>query len=442
MPRPVIRVENLSKQYRLGTISHRTLTKDAQRWWASLRGHEDPNAQLSSDFVGDSAKPRSTSNDSDRFLALDDVSFDVLEGEVLGVVGGNGAGKSTLLKILSRVTTPTRGTVKIRGRVASLLEVGTGFHPELTGRENIFLNGAILGMSNAETRAKFDEIIDFSGIDAFVDTPVKRYSSGMYVRLAFAVAAHLDPEILIVDEVLAVGDEAFRRKCMGKMQDVAQGGRTVLFVSHNMPTIRRLCSRGILMERGRVAMCGSAAEVTERYHQSLESSVQNRNGLAAGVLFDEPEAAFEDGCAITGVRMFDEQGQPKSTIKTWDWVRFKIDFRSERDIERGSVVFRVATRDGVALSLTSTTPDCSVPCHIREGEQSADCIYLRWPFSEGDYVIGAGLAITGVQMIGWQESLCEIKTDEQDVYQSGLAPSSSRYLVATEVEWQVPSVSK
>ena len=241
----VIRVENLSKEYRLGTINHGTLKQDLQSWWARLRGKEDPNS-----IVSHPSSLNAQQGLNSHFLALDNVSFDVKQGEAVGIIGRNGAGKSTLLKILSRVTAPTCGEVKIRGRVASLLEVGTGFHPELTGRENIFLNGTILGMKRAEIQVKFAEIVAFAEIDQFIDTPVKRYSSGMYVRLAFAVAAHLEPEILIIDEVLAVGDAAFQKKCLGKMQDVGKEGRTVLFVSHNMNMIESLCDKSIFLQNG------------------------------------------------------------------------------------------------------------------------------------------------------------------------------------------------
>jgi len=239
----VIKVENLSKQYQLGTIGSGTLYRDLQSWWARTRGKEDPNTKLGtwdkSQLEGDQS-----------FWPLKDVSFEVKQGDILGIIGHNGAGKSTLLKILSRVTGPTSGSIKIKGRVASLLEVGTGFHPELTGRENVYLNGTILGMRKTEIDRKFDEIVAFAEIEKFIDTPVKRYSSGMYVRLAFAVAAHLDPEILIVDEVLAVGDAAFQKKSLGKMGEISKEGRTVLFVSHNMVAIEQLCSRALLLEKG------------------------------------------------------------------------------------------------------------------------------------------------------------------------------------------------
>ncbi len=240
----VIKVENLSKEYRLGTISHGTLYSDLQSWWARIRGKEDPNSIISTN------QAVNISTENPHILALNNISFEVKRGDVLGIIGRNGAGKSTLLKILSRITAPTKGVVKINGRIASLLEVGTGFHPELTGRENIILNGAILGMRNAEIIRKLDEIVAFSEIEKFLDTPVKRYSSGMYVRLAFAVAAHLEPEILIIDEVLAVGDAAFQKKCLGKMGEVAKGGRTVLFVSHNMNAIEQLCKSALLLDKG------------------------------------------------------------------------------------------------------------------------------------------------------------------------------------------------
>jgi len=259
MSNVVIRVENLSKQYRLGTLNHGTLYRDLQSWWARKRGREDPNSRIGT------SNHRQSDNGDGSFWALKDVSFEVEKGEVVGIIGRNGAGKSTLLKILSRVTAPTTGEVKTKGRIASLLEVGTGFHPELTGRENIYLNGAILGMTRTEIKKKFEEIVAFAEIEKFLDTPVKRYSSGMYVRLAFAVAAHLEPEILIVDEVLAVGDIDFQKKCLGKMESVAKEGRTVLFVSHAMHSIRDLCKTAILLDYGRIIKSGEANEVVNVY---------------------------------------------------------------------------------------------------------------------------------------------------------------------------------
>lgn len=257
----VIQAEGLTKEYQLGVINHGTLQNDFQSWWARLRGKEDPNLCLGTEQCHEG-----------RFHALDDVSFNVHQGDAVGLIGRNGAGKSTLLKILSRITAPTRGKVRLKGRVASLLEVGTGFHPELTGRENVFLNGAILGLKAQEIRRKFDEIVAFAGVDRFIDTPVKRYSSGMYVRLAFAVAAHLEPEILIVDEVLAVGDAQFQKKCLGKMEDIGKDGRTILFVSHNMTAVRNLCDRVLWINNGQIAMEGSTPEVTESYlRQDLRS---------------------------------------------------------------------------------------------------------------------------------------------------------------------------
>jgi lipopolysaccharide transport system ATP-binding protein len=258
MSNVVIKVENLSKQYRLGTVSTGTIAHDINRWWHRLRGKEDPYLQIGE------TNDRSQKGLSDYVWALKDINFEVKHGEVLGIIGRNGAGKSTLLKILSRTTAPTTGSVKIKGRVASLLEVGTGFHPELSGRENIYLNGAILGMTKREIQTKFDEIVDFAGVERYIDTPVKRYSSGMYVRLAFAVAAHLDPEILIVDEVLAVGDAEFQKKCLGKMKDVSEKeGRTILFVSHQMDAISRLCNKAIVLNNGGILFNGlSEAAIT------------------------------------------------------------------------------------------------------------------------------------------------------------------------------------
>ncbi|SHG11814.1 lipopolysaccharide transport system ATP-binding protein [Flavobacterium micromati] len=259
----ILKAENISKQYRLGQVGTGTLSHDLNRWWHQVRGKENPYLK-----IGD-VNDRSTKGSSDYVWALQDINFEVERGEVLGIIGKNGAGKSTLLKILSKVTAPTTGSIKSRGRIASLLEVGTGFNGEMTGRENIYLNGAILGMTKKEITSKLDEIIDFSGCERYIDTPVKRYSSGMTVRLAFAVAAFLEPEILVIDEVLAVGDADFQKKAIGKMQDISrEGGRTVLFVSHNMAAVKSLCTRGIVLENGKVVFEGSTANALDFYNSS------------------------------------------------------------------------------------------------------------------------------------------------------------------------------
>src|ERR1035441_8977664 len=300
----VIQVDHLWKKYRLGVLGTGTLRHDFNRWLHRTLGKPDPYAKVGENQKAESRKQKADSASlptessaefqlsafpisalsEDEMWALRDVSFEVKQGEILGIIGRNGAGKSTLLKVLSRVTAPTTGEVRVKGRIASLLEVGTGFHPELTGRENIFLNGAILGMTKMEIRAKLDEIIAFAEVEKFIDTPVKRYSSGMYVRLAFAVAAHLDPEILIVDEVLAVGDASFQKKCLGKMGEVAQGGRTVLFVSHNMVAVQSLCRRALLLSEGRLVDEGSAAAVVSGY-------LRLTHGREEALEWDSPERA-------------------------------------------------------------------------------------------------------------------------------------------------------
>ena len=267
MSRKVIEFDRVGKQYVLGTFGTGTLSHDLNRWWARVRGKEDPYLKIGE--VND----RTKKGDSRFVWALKDISFDVEQGDVVGIIGKNGAGKSTLLKILSRVTSPTVGSIKVKGRIASLLEVGTGFHPEMTGRENIYMNGSIMGMTRAEITRKLDEIVDFAGVEKYLDTPVKRYSSGMIVRLGFAIAAHLDPEILVVDEVLAVGDAEFQKKAIGKMHDVANGeGRTVLFVSHNMAAVKSLCKKGVVMENGQVAFKGNIDDSLNYY---LSNTPQN-----------------------------------------------------------------------------------------------------------------------------------------------------------------------
>jgi len=324
-----IRVENLSKNYRLGEIGGATLREDLHRWWAGLRGTPDPTATI--DERGDG-------HPADGALsALRDVSFEVRQGEVLGIVGSNGAGKSTLLKVLSRITAPTSGRVKIRGRVGSLLEVGTGFHPDLTGRENIYLNGAILGMRKVRIDQRMEEIIDFAGIERFLDTPVKRYSSGMYVRLAFAVAAHLEPEILIVDEVLAVGDAQFQRKCIGKMSEVGKGGRTVLFVSHNMPAIIKLCTRCIVLGQGQIVLDGSSEEAVERYLAEVDQS-------AAAPLRNRTDRRGNGALRFTTFELQSPAGEPLERAKSGLPVVLALRYESTGERAFRNVHIAIAVR--------------------------------------------------------------------------------------------------
>jgi lipopolysaccharide transport system ATP-binding protein len=270
MSSPIIKVENLSKAYQIGQIGTGTISRDLERFWMTkILGKEDPFLKIGE------TNDRSTKGDSDIVWSLKDINFEINQGEAVGIIGKNGAGKSTLLKVLSRITGPTTGQIKVKGRIASLLEVGTGFHPELTGRENIYLNGAILGMRKKEITRKLDEIIDFSGVERYIDTPVKRYSSGMYVRLAFAVAAHLESEILIVDEVLSVGDAEFQKKCLGKMGDMSKGeGRTVLFVSHNIGSVKSLCKKGILLTDGLIKKYGDINVVVAAYQNNTENRIE------------------------------------------------------------------------------------------------------------------------------------------------------------------------
>jgi len=336
----VISVEKLSKSYRLGVIGSGTFYGDINRWWAKLRGRPDPYQ-----IVDDSDK---NYRSGEIIWALQDVNFKVQRGEALGIIGSNGAGKSTLLKILSRVTAPTSGIVNVNGRIASLLEVGTGFHPELTGRENIFLNGAILGMSRKEIEHKFDEIVDFSGVEQFIDTPVKRYSSGMYVRLAFAVAAHLEPEILIVDEVLAVGDAAFQKKCIGKMSDVAHEGRTVLFVSHNSAAIRNLCTSCILFSEGKITMNGPVDAVIKHYLRRDEKSFPSKIML--------PELDGKRPGVGRSLQIMSQDGTQKSDFELGERWKVIFEFEMFENTEQISAGFHLVNNESITVMTFISSP--------------------------------------------------------------------------------------
>jgi lipopolysaccharide transport system ATP-binding protein len=292
MRNSAIIAENISKQYRLGQVGTGTLRHDLNRFWYKIRGKEDPYLK-----IGES-NDRSVKGTSDYVWSLKDINFEIEQGDAVGIIGRNGAGKSTLLKLLSKVTKPTTGSFKVNGRIASLLEVGTGFNPEMTGRENIFLNGAILGMRREEIRRKFDAIVDFSAVERYIDTPVKRYSSGMYVRLAFAVAAHLESEILLVDEVLSVGDVEFQKKCLGKMSDVSKGeGRTVLFVSHNLSAVRELCDKGLLLENGALKVNDNISDVIESYYRTTNETI-SLNKIKVTVKYEDDLAYWAVGTRI------------------------------------------------------------------------------------------------------------------------------------------------
>lgn len=331
-----IKIENVSKEYRLGAIGGGTLQGDLQSFWAKIRHKEDPNTR-----IGDADKGQK----GDRFMALNGVSFEVKKGEALGIIGHNGAGKSTLLKLLCRVTAPSGGKISYNGRIASMLEVGTGFHPELTGRENVYMNGAILGMTKAEIDKKFDQIVEFAEMEKFIDTPVKRYSSGMYVKLAFSVAAHLDSEIMIMDEVLAVGDMAFQKKCLDRMRDAAQlEGRTVLYVSHNMNTIRQLCNRCIVLSKGRVIFDGDVEDAIEVYMgQGIETPAN-----VDLTTIKRTQNSLVNGVKLKGINVLENN---MWKIKVGDKLRFSIDVEATEDLTDIGYRSRLTAIDGSSISV-------------------------------------------------------------------------------------------
>lgn len=364
-----LKAENISKQYRLGEVGTGTLSHDLNRFWHKLRGKEDPYLRIGE------ANDRTSKGNSDYVWSLRDINFEIEQGDAIGIIGRNGAGKSTLLKLLSKVTKPTTGKIYTNGRIASLLEVGTGFHPEMTGRENVFLNGAILGMTRKEIKRKFDEIVDFSGVARYIDTPVKRYSSGMYVRLAFAVAAHLESEILIVDEVLAVGDADFQKKCLAKMSQVTKGeGRTILFVSHNMAAIKTLCNRGILLDTGKVTFQGNIDDAILRYLGNNKTSSTN-HFIYENIRNDV--FTLEEIILKNPLKSMDEPLDENEEIE------FTTNFILDTDQpERYHITYHLKNDYGEALFSFSSND-----LKYKKGKNSLTCTFPKKFFQSGNYYL-------------------------------------------------------
>lgn len=405
-----IRIENVSKKYRLGEVGTGTLSHDLHRLWASLRGQPDPFAKVGE--VNDREQ-----GGGEYAWALKDVTFDVSQGEILGIIGRNGAGKSTLLKLLSRVTAPTTGCIKTKGRIASLLEVGTGFHPELTGRENVYLNGAIMGMTRNEVMKRLDEIVEFSGCAKYIDTPVKRYSSGMTVRLGFSVAAHLDCEILIVDEVLAVGDISFQQKCLGKIREISRGsGRTVIFVSHNMASVQSLCTSASLMEMGTVKATGDVSKIVEEYlsleiNKKIKSSIF-KNGFS---LQNDAGLFFQANCG--------------------DDIEIAFGVNSLEQIDSLSVGFLILGYDDVVLGGASSK------MVLTYAKKTANRWYVRLTLIkpnliQGEYKVKIYLGDGQVDQVSFDECL-RLRINEFDVYRIGRALPSAWGKVFFNVNWDL-----
>ncbi len=408
-----IRVQGLGKQYRLGArVRYRTLRD-------SITNAFKLPQRL---FRRNAAEPKET------FWALKDLSFDIKHGEVVGIIGRNGAGKSTLLKILSRITDPTSGRAETWGRVGSLLEVGTGFHPELSGRENIFMNGAILGMRREEIRRKFDEMVDFAEVEKFIDTPVKHYSSGMYTRLAFAVAAHLEPEILVVDEVLAVGDAAFQKKCLGKMSDVAKGGRTVLFVSHNMPAVKALCGRGILLRSGNLVFDGAADGAIERYQTEVMS------GAGGAALAERLDRTGDGSARFTAVRLVAANGSESAEFPMGSIVTFEAEYEALSEIRDPTFGFIISDSIGTVImraysfeSYRGGVPDIRGP-----GLQRVRVSFPHFPLMPGRYQVHLWLSRHS-HAVDYVQSATAFDIVPADVYGTGRAPDNNNggYCFAT-----------
>ena len=463
----IISVESLSKRYKLGMIGATTLRDSVERAWHRLRGRDwqaymgkigaGPRKTLDSrleiidqgegetlDTEGEAdfpispkskvqcpmSSPNGLKSDSNDLWALKDVSFEVKRGEVLGVIGRNGAGKSTLLKILTRITEPTSGRAIMRGRVASLLEVGTGFHPELTGRENIYLNGAILGMKRAEITRKFDEIVAFAETERFIDTPVKRYSSGMYVRLAFAVAAHLDPEILLVDEVLAVGDAAFQKKCLGKMGEVARTGRTVLFVSHNMTAVSALCARAIIINNGRVSGVEGTESAVSRYMSETRDIMQNIP------IKSRRDRMGDQSVCIQDVTFHNQNGDPVNHITSGQNLRIRFHYLSEREMRNASVMIAFNIRNGhgqILANLNSVDTGDSIMSIARSGY--FDCIWPQVNLRAGTYSCTIFCQINSV-VVDWVPDAFVLPVEDGDFFGSGRRVDENQGDVLIKHRWQ------
>lgn len=394
-----IKIEHVSKEYRLGAIGGGTLRGDLQSWMARLHGKEDPNSKIGSDAAR---------HMGEKFLALDDVSITVKKGEALGIIGHNGAGKSTLLKLLSRVTAPTSGTISYNGRIASMLEVGTGFHPELTGRENVYMNGAILGMTRAEIDRKFDQIVEFAEMEQFIDTPVKRYSSGMYVKLAFAVAAHLDSEIMVMDEVLAVGDVQFQKKCLGKMDDAANSeGRTVLYVSHNMNTIRQLCTRCIVLNHGRIVFDGDVNEAIGIY-ENIDSDFATQLDYTQEA---RPHWLARENVRICNAAICNKSGEilQKSELQNGK-LYIKLTLKNNRYID--NIGFRMEVRTNTGMTIGTSLVN-GIPLDFNRKYQEVLLSFDLQALADDQYITNYVLFTTNefgtCQNIDWVQGLSFVK---------------------------------
>lgn len=419
----VIHAQQLSKHYRLGVINHGTLYRDLQSWWAKARGNPDPNAALGGAWSHSHSRV-----EGDLFRALEDVSFEVHRGEILGVIGGNGAGKSTLLKVLSRITAPTGGWIGLSGRVASLLEVGTGFHPELTGRENVYLNGAILGMSRREISRKFDEIVEFAEISQFIDTPVKRYSSGMYVRLAFSVAAHLESEILLVDEVLAVGDVSFQRKCLGKMEDIGSSGRTILFVSHNMAAVENLCSKALVLKEGCVDFHGEVNEGIQHYHAYF--------GESEGINLVGATRSGDGRARISDIWFSDIEGNRLPILKSGQEVQLHICVDPISGSCRNLILAAgVTTLQGEGILHLSTEIGGLVVQHF-DVRSVFTCTLPRLTLRGGYYSMNLFLSSNGV-VADWLQDAFRFQVEDADFYGTGKLPPEGYSIFLADFSWAV-----
>ncbi len=425
----VIRVENVSKRYRLGVINRQMLYQDLQSRWARWRGRPDPNAPVHA------VHRRGDEDLHEEFWALRDVCFEVRDGDSVGVIGSNGAGKSTLLKILSEITAPTSGRVLMKGRVASLLEVGTGFHPELTGRENVYLNGAILGMNRAEIAAKFDQIVDFSGIEQFIDTPVKRYSSGMRVRLAFAVAAHLDPEILIIDEVLAVGDAGFQEKCLNKMEESARAGRTILFVSHNLTAVQTLCNRGIVLTHGRLGFDGVQTDAIAHYHQTAESKTASVAGRG--------DRSGTGHVCVTRVEVLNQTGEPVNTVASGDAISIRLHYQNRSgkkyDKLEAAVFFQ---NDARVLVFQHSNAFCGTRFSAPPTEGAFVCKISRLPLPAANYAIGFRVFtdLQGGELLDKIVHATDLAVQDANYFGAGVVVPASNGAAYVDAQWQLETI--